>query len=190
VVYLGDSYYPSGPTVFFDGAIMVRVGTFYGVPIYVDPTRDPINVVLIPVGGKLMRPYERTQRSIASDLVVPEPATMPDPPVPPEFPDSAYPYPLSFEASPRPRIRPILVAPSGPDATQSAVGGGPASQGVWIEFGGKRWTPTGPGPEPGLNLRLIGSYFDLPVYQERARVDRIFVPSKAGGPLIQYDLRP
>ena len=107
-----------------------------------------------------------------------------------ELGGAAYPYPPSFEAYARPRIKPIPAPRSGADAPQSAVGGGPASQGVWIEFGGKRWTPTGPGPEPGLNFRLIGSYFDLPVYQERARVDRIFVPSKAGGPLIQYDLRP
>ncbi|HEX7140736.1 MAG TPA: hypothetical protein VF219_22985, partial [Vicinamibacterales bacterium] len=45
VVYQGGLYFPSGPTVFFDGATMVRVGTFRGLPIYIDPSLDPINVV-------------------------------------------------------------------------------------------------------------------------------------------------
>src|SRR5215467_11673082 len=82
LVYQGGLYFPSGPTVFFDGAMMVRVGTFRGVPIYLDPSRDPINVVLVPVGGKLMRPYERTQSDIQADLVYPDP---------PEFPDQRQP---------------------------------------------------------------------------------------------------
>ena len=34
VVIAGASYYPSGPTVFFDGAVMVRSSSFKGVPIY------------------------------------------------------------------------------------------------------------------------------------------------------------
>ena len=188
LVYQGGLYYPSGPTVFFDGAMMVRVGTFEGVPIYLDPSRDPINVVLIPIGGKLMRPYERTQAAIEADLVVPEPATMPDSPSPPEFPDQPYPYPANVDPRPS-RLEPIPIGPCGPAGDCNGVSRrGPASQGIWIEFDGRRWTPSGPGPERGP-LKIVGYYFNFPVYQEGARRDRIFVPATDGGPLIQYDLR-
>jgi hypothetical protein len=189
IVYQGGLYYPSGPTVFFDGAMMVRVGTFQGLPIYLDPSRDPVNVVLVPIGGKLMRPYELTQAAIDAELVVPEPATMPDAPSPPEFPDPAFPYPASVD-SPASRLGSIVIGPCGQASQCSGtVQRGPESQGIWIEFDGRRWTPSGQGPERGPRLKLVGYYFTFPVFQEGTRRDRIFVPATDGGPLIQYDLR-
>jgi hypothetical protein len=187
VIYQAGLYYPSGPTVFFDGAMMVRVGTFAGFPIYLDPSRDPINVVLVPIGGKLMRPYERSQADIQADLVVPDPPEFPDPP---EWLGGNPAYFEPFEAIPD-RFAPPRLPPSGASIVPAApLGGGPASRGVWIEFNGQMWTPTGQGPERSARLRAVGQYFDFPVYQDPARRDRIFVPSSAGGPLIQYDLRP
>ena len=187
VIYQARFYYPSGPTVFFDGAIMVRVGTFRGLPIYVDPTRDPINVVLVPVGGKLMRPYALTQDDIQADLVVPDPPEFPDPPEP-FFGDLTY-----FK-----RFNPLMdqyaapfVQPGSAAATPSEpFRRGPASQGVWIEFNGRMWTPVGPGLERGTRLKMIGHYFEFPVFQDAAHGDQIFVPAIAGGPLIRYDRRP
>jgi len=184
IVFTGSLYYASGPTVFFDGAVMVRVGTYDGVPIYVDPTRDPINVVYLPVGGKLMRPYERSRAEQAADLVVPPPAAAPDVAAAPEpidageleIPERAVPIERPPDYGPRP-------APWREP---------PPSRGIWIEFDGKMWTPSGREPTgPGRDSRLqtIGRYFDFPVYQERGRHDRIFVPSTPGGPLIRYDLR-
>jgi len=187
LVYQGALYFPSGPTVFFDGALMVRVGTFQGVPLYLDPSRDPVNVVLVPVGGKLMRPYERTQADIQADLVVPDP---------PEFPDQPEPFahrryfeklicpPLDRFAPPLPTRSSAAIAPPSP------LPRGPASRGVWIEFDGRMWTPTGPGPERSPRLKVIGNYFDFLVYQDPARPDRIFMSATSGGPLIQYDVRP
>ena len=188
LVYQGGLYYPSGPTVFFDGALMVRVGTFQGVPIYLDPSRDPVNVVLVPVGGKLMQPYERTQCDIQADLVVPDPPEFPDQP---EWFAAHEPY-FEWRDPPRlDRFAPPFVPPGGAAiAPPTPLRRGPASRGVWIEFNGQMWSPTGPGPERTPRLRMIGNYFDFPVYQEPARRDRIFVPATAGGPLIQYDVRP
>jgi hypothetical protein len=80
VVIAGASYYPSGPTVFFDGAVMVRSSGFKGVkgvPIYVDGTRDPYNVTYVPIGGKLMRPYERRRTVQVADTLAPAPAAAP-----------------------------------------------------------------------------------------------------------------
>jgi hypothetical protein len=187
LVYQGGLYYPSGPTVFFDGALMVRVGTFQGVPIYLNPSSDPVNVVLVPVGGKLMRPYERTQADIQADLLVPDP---------PEFPDqpewiAREPYFKHLDPRLGHRFAPPFLPPSGAAiAPAEPLRRGPASRGVWITFNGRMWTPTGPGSELTPRLRVIGSYFDFPVYQDPARRDRIFVPATAGGSLIQYDVRP
>ena len=187
VVYQGGFYFPSGPTVFFDGATMVRVGTFRGLPIYVDPSLDPINVVLVPVGGKLMRPYERTDGDIQADLVVPDPPEFPDPPEP-FFGNPAYfERPVHPLAQFGPAPQPSASAASAPPA---AFRRGPASRGIWIEFNGSMWTPSGPGPERSPRLRMIGSYFGFPVFQEAAGRDRIFVPATDGGPLIRYDRRP
>ena len=192
VVYQGGFYFPSGPTVFFDGSTMVRVGTFRGLPIYVDPSLDPINVVLVPIGGKLMRRYERTNGDIQADLVVPDPPEFPDPPEPP-FGHRAY---FDRHDPPSSALTPTLAQPTRVGSASSPAPRGPASRGLWIAFDGRTWTPTGPGPaqvsqgSQGPRLKMIGSYFGFPVFQDAARPDRIFVPATAGGPLIQYDRRP
>ena len=184
VVYQGGLYYPSGPMVFFDGALMVRVGTFQGIPIYLDPSSDVVNVVLVPVGGKLMRPYERTQGDIQADLVVPDPPEFPDQPEP-FAPERYFAHEQHFArlALPFPPVGAAMAPPALPPR-------GPASRGVWIEFNGRTWTPAGPGPFRSPRLIVIGNYFDFPVYQDPARRDRIFLPATAGGPLVQYDVRP
>ena len=38
---------------------MQRTGTFEGVPIYEDATQTPFTVVYVPIGGNVVRPYER-----------------------------------------------------------------------------------------------------------------------------------
>jgi hypothetical protein len=165
---------------------MVRVGTFRGLPIYVDPSRDPINVVLVPIGGKLMRPFERTIGDIQADLVVPDPPEFPDPPEPP------FGHPAHFDRHDPPpsALTPTPAQPGRVASASSQAPRGPASRGLWITFDGRMWTPTGPGPAQSARLKMIGSYFGFPVFQDAARVDRIFVAATAGGPLIQYDRRP
>ena len=59
VFFEGDFYYPAGPTVFFDGNVMYRSGVYRGVPLYVDATLTPGTIVYVPIGGNVMRPYER-----------------------------------------------------------------------------------------------------------------------------------
>jgi hypothetical protein len=184
LVYQGETYYPSGPTVFFDGAIMVRVGTYEGMPIYVNPFTDPTRYVLVPIGGKLMRPYERRPSEVAAGLVYP-PA--------PEFPDQPFQEPENVNP-PETTLYPVVPPSSQPCAALPACGvapsRGPAGRGIWIEFRGRMWTPTRQEPDRSPRLKVIGYYFDFPVFQDPARPDRIFVPATEGGPLIQYDLRP
>ncbi len=59
IYFDGIFYYRTGPTVFFDGSVMVQSGVYKGIPIYQDVTVEPYSIFYVPVGGKLMRPYER-----------------------------------------------------------------------------------------------------------------------------------
>lgn len=59
IFHEGNFYYPAGATVYFDGKIMVRTGVYAGVPVYADVTLEPFSMVYIPIGGLVMRPYER-----------------------------------------------------------------------------------------------------------------------------------
>ena len=59
VFHAGALYYPAGPAVFFDGNVMTRTGTYEGVPIYEDATQSPFTVVYVPIGGNVVRAYER-----------------------------------------------------------------------------------------------------------------------------------
>lgn len=60
--YAGSFYYPAGATVFFDGNTMTRTGTYEGVPLYQDVTLEPFSIVYVPIGGAVMRPYERRRQ--------------------------------------------------------------------------------------------------------------------------------
>ena len=57
--YAGAFYYPTGPTEFFDGRVMARTGFYEGMPLYENSTLEPYSIVFVPIGGNLMRPYER-----------------------------------------------------------------------------------------------------------------------------------
>ena len=59
VFFEGDLYFPTGPTVYFDGNVMRRSGMYRGIPLYVDATLTPGSMVYLPIGGSVMRPYER-----------------------------------------------------------------------------------------------------------------------------------
>jgi hypothetical protein len=61
VVWNGIVFHQAGPQVFFDGNTMVRVGWFEGTPIYADTTIEPNSIVLVPMGGRMMQPYERVR---------------------------------------------------------------------------------------------------------------------------------
>jgi hypothetical protein len=59
IVHAGNTYYPAGVPVFFDGNVMVRTGWYRRVPLYADTTVEPFSIVLVPIGGKRLQPYER-----------------------------------------------------------------------------------------------------------------------------------
>lgn len=59
IYYAGTIFYPRGATTFFDAYVMVRIGTYEGVPLFADATQTPFSVIFVPLGGQMMKPYER-----------------------------------------------------------------------------------------------------------------------------------
>ena len=59
LIWSGAYFYPAGAQVFFNGNQMVRSGSFRGVPLYTDATREALSVLYVPLAGGLMQPYER-----------------------------------------------------------------------------------------------------------------------------------
>jgi hypothetical protein len=183
VVLSGASYYPSGPTVFFDGAVMVRSSSFKGVPIYVDGTRDPYNVVYVPIGGKLMRPYERRRTDQAADTLAQPPASAPAEveEATSESADTAAPAPPDDRQAP-PRTRPWT-----PGHAVSAVPPG-ANRGIWIVFDDKVWILADRQPYSVATFTQSGTYHGFPVYRNAARRGEIYVSSGAGDFIARYTL--
>src|SRR5437762_532000 len=84
VLFAGNTYYPAGPSIHFLANEMVLSGLFRGVPLYTRTTIEPYSVVFLPVGGGLMRPYERRR---SGDLAGTTGSSVPSLPVeiPPAF---------------------------------------------------------------------------------------------------------
>jgi hypothetical protein len=185
LLFGGSAYYPSGPTVFFNGSVMVRSGSFEGVPIYIDATREPSNVVYVPVTGGQMRPYERRRADQIADTVVPSPAPPPKP-AEPEIPVATPGLPQQGSLTGPSAVR------AGAAARPAVVESIPrayANRGIWIEFGGRIWLASGAaGPYWPGRFDQIGSYHGFPVYQESGHTDQIYVPSVQGGPIARYSL--
>jgi hypothetical protein len=59
VFFAGNAYYPSGPALHFLPNEMVLSGLFRGIPLYTRTTIEPYSLVFLPIGGGMVRPYER-----------------------------------------------------------------------------------------------------------------------------------
>lgn len=182
VVMGGASYYPSGPTVFFDGATMVRSSSFKGVPVYVDATRDPYNVVYVPIGGKLMRPYERRRADLTADTLVTPPASEPaEAEVPAGEGAEVVAQPPSSAAQ-VPRATPWM-----PGHAMSARQPG-ANRGIWIMFADRVWILADRQPYVISGFTASGTYHGFPVYRDPSRPREIYVSSGAGDFIARYTL--
>jgi len=181
LLFGGSAYYPSGPTVFFDGSVMVRSGSFEGVPIYIDGTRDPSNIVFVPVAGGQMRPYERRRADQIADTIVAPPAASPAP--------AESETPIATARSPQPPATDSSAVPTGGVSAQGveSIPRPYANRGIWIEFGGRIWLAAGAGGPywPG-RFDQIGTYHGFPVYQQSGHTDQIYIPSVPGGPVARY----
>jgi hypothetical protein len=207
VFHAGSFYYPTGPSVYFDGNVMMRTDTFQGVPVYEDATQTPYTVVYIPIGGNVVRPYERRREGELAGTVGSRTPSFPiqrdgevsvafaplgvsEITVPPvnEF------YPVVIPEAPRPfstagAIAALLpaVQPSVPTPVVRRANS-PTILQVWVPFNGARWYSAGSAvPYSPDRFVEIGQYHGFPVYREKkGRSDVIFVTSSADGPLAPY----
>lgn len=208
IFHAGTYYYPTGPTVFFDGNVMMRTGTYQGVPLYEDATQSPYTVVYVPIGGNVVRPYERRREgelagtvgsrtpsfpiqrdgdvSVAAGTSIVAPLMPPPnegaPVVIPEFTGTVGARtPLIAADLPQP----VSVPTSRSVALRGRV---PSILQVWVPFNGTRWYSAGDAqPYSPDRFVQIGEYHGFPVYRGKTTgANVIYIPSVAGGALAPY----
>ncbi len=177
IPFAGGLYYPAGPNVYFNANTMVPTGDYDGVTLYADTTTEPYSVVFVPIGDKLLRPYE------------------------PQRPDTRVgragneDYAPTEQAAPRGRgprrfaRQPMPAGPSAGPGSRSAEAGEVLVQsvrkpddnlGLWLSFQGFRWTSAGDAvPLDRSRLASVGTYFGVPVFADSRTPYVIYVPSRA-----------
>ena len=212
IFFSGQFYYPAGPTVYFDGNVMVRSGQYESVPLYSDTTLEPFSVVFVPVGGRVMRPYERKREGQLAGTVG---SRAPSFPIQRDSDVSVAAGRTGIQMQPMSAGEPIAIAEAeravGTVGTivPRAVGSVPAAPveparprrtaiesippprsnaGIWIQFDGARWRSAGAAvsyrPE---RFTPVGEYHGFPVYRDsNGKADEIYVAAVQDGPLVPY----
>jgi hypothetical protein len=212
VFYAGSFYYPAGPSVFFDGFVMVRSGTYEGVPMYVDSTESPYSRVYVPIGGAVMRPYERRREGELAGTVG---SRTPSFPIQRDTELSRAAGATGLTTPPQTGVQPEVIPEAGravgtggtvvPRATAAVpsverpghtVILGPAglprsNNGIWIPYAGARWYSAGAAVTYSEDRFVtVGEYHGFPVYRDKnGRRDVIYIPSVEGGPLAPFARR-
>ena len=177
VVVAGEFYYPAGPTTFFNGNVMVRVGHYNGVPLYANTTLEPHSIVLVPVGRNLMQPYERPR---SGDLAGTTGSRLPS------FPGRGEFLPREVPTIEAPAIVPQPVGTTGVEPVPPLM---PVQQrgkpftydSVSVRFMGEKWVMAGPSVEMQSDLVQIAEYKGFPVYARNGQQnERIYLPLSAG----------
>jgi hypothetical protein len=216
VFYAGNFYYPTGPSVFFDGNVMVRTGIYRGVPLYVDATVDPYTIVYVPIGGNVVRPYERPRAgelagtagnrapsfpierdvdlSVASGrtgLVTPPMEAAVEPGVLPEGERAVAPVATAGSLVPAPssagEAAPAeRVAPR--RTMMESIPRPRTNDGIWFDFAGARYYSAGAAvPFWRDRFALVGDYRGFLVYRDiHGPADEIYVTVVKDGPLAPY----
>jgi hypothetical protein len=214
IFFASNFYWPTGPDIFFDGAVLVRTGQYDGIPLYANPFLQPYSVVYVPIGGGIVRPYMRRspEAGVVGSAGAPPPhvALRPVPVIVPQsappagaiasVPAAAAPValppteravgtagtvvPRSARSSDR-----VETAPSRPSRT--VIGSTPprgTRNGVWLTFNGARYYSAGASvPYSADRFVPIGVHAGFPVYRDTlGRPDEIFVAAVQDGPLAPY----
>jgi hypothetical protein len=204
-------YYPTGPTVFFNGNVMTRTGTNEGVPLYEDGTQAASTVVYVPIGGNMMKPYERRREGELAGTTgsrVPSFVVQRDGEVSTAARQAAA--DLLFPPSPgfEPLSIPEVTAPAATGAARSPLVAGnlprsvsaPTSRNValrgrspsilqmWVPFNGTKWYTAGAAePYSADRFVRIGDHHGFPVYRgKRTGTNVIYIPSVEGGAVVPY----
>ena len=206
VFHAGSFYYPSGPSVYFDGNVMMRTDTFQGVPIYEDSTIEPYSVVYVPIGGNVVRPYERRREGELAGTVGSRTPSFPiqrdgevSVAAPPGITGIITPPVNQSERVVIPEaVQPtgttgVIASPPPPLASIRPVrrANTPSILQVWVPFEGARWYSAGSAVSYSADRFVeVGDYHGFPVYRDKnGSADEIYIPSVSGGPVAPYKKR-
>ena len=210
IFYASNFYWPSGPDIFFDGAVLVRTGQYEGIPLYTDPFLPSYNVVYVPIGDNAVRPYVRRPPEAGRIGSAGAPS-----------PNLALRGERVVVAGDTGPVRPIVTAGAvSPRATAGAVGTSGVvmpratagdetlpvestrarrttmatvtpprgRNGIWLMFGGAKYYGAGPAvPFSPDRFIPIGSHEGFLMYRDKqGRPDEIYVTAVKDGPLAPY----
>ncbi len=177
IPFAGGLYYPAGPNVYFNANTMVPTADYDGVTLYADTTLEPYSVVFVPIGDKLLRPYEparpdtRVGRSGRGDYA-PEEQQAPPARAPRRF--------ARQPMRPGPSTETGLQGAEASELLVQTVRKPDDNRGLWLSFQGFRWTSAGDAiPLDRSRLASVGSYFGLPVFADSRTPYVIYIPSRA-----------
>jgi hypothetical protein len=200
IFHAGSFYYPTGPTVFFDGNVMMRTDIFQGVAIYEDATQVPFSVVYVPIGGNVVRPYERRREGELAGTVG---SRTPSFPIQQAGEAPAAGAPLGTTGSLTPPVDHVIPEGVRPIGTTGVIttaippaaptrpvrrANTPRILQVWVPFDGARWYSAGSALSYSPDRFVqVGSYKGFPVYRDRnGSREEIYIPSVTGGPVAPY----
>lgn len=213
----GIVYYPTGATRFFDPNVMVRTGVYRGIPLYQDRTIEPYSIVYVPIGRRMMRPYERrrtgelagtvgsrtpgfpvSSASAGEDRSPNDTATTAVGTTGSSAADGntyvgAAGVVITNAQSPTiaATVAPAVADVQGQRGRAETIPGPSGPDGIYIEFSGGRWYNSGaPAAYSAQAFTPIGNYAGFVVYRMNDdSSDRVWVPVVEGGPLAQYSRR-
>jgi hypothetical protein len=195
IFFASNFYWPAGPDIFFDPAVMVRTGQYEGIPLYVNQFLPAYSVVYVPIGGGILRPYI---------LSAPEAGRVGSAGAPPPHMRLPSVPPAIVATAPAAAAGPVVVAPveTGPRpvGTAGVAAATPRSRttistpplgsrnGIWLTFNGNRYYNAGPAvPFSSERFVPIGAHRGFPVYRDRVgNGDLIYVAAVQDGPLAPY----
>jgi hypothetical protein len=204
ITVAGNTYYPTGPLVHFNGNEMVRSGHFQGIPLYSRTTLEPYSFVFAPLSGGLMQPYERKRSGDIADTVG---SLTPSFPVVRSTEQSGMEYVpgagMVQAQAPPSRVGeivdregvetgeqpPVVAAP--PIGTSGSHAGpvGPLAtarrpqglNGVFIEIASRRYFSDGPAvPFDEKLFTRVGDYHGFPVFRHSGQADTVYIPPLGG----------
>jgi hypothetical protein len=214
IFFAGTLYYPVGASIFFDGDVMMPAGTWEGVTLYEDATQIPFSVVFVPIGGTLMKPYERKRDGQVAGTTASRTPWFPVQIASEWFPIDEPPFGITVtspwinlsqpavipcqpvvipEAAP-PTCPTDVITPSIPPAAPVRPAQRPTTPRifeVWVPFNGARWYSAGFAVpyEPDRFVK-IGEHRGFPVYRDKRRTPNvIYIPSVEDGPVAPYRKR-
>ncbi len=190
--FAGDLYYQTGPTVYFNGYTMVPTGSYDGVTLYADTTLEPYSIVLVPVGGSMVRPYERLRAGNLAGTTGSRAPTFP-------VQVTRYPQRRPRDAAQKPqppsrrreRTEPPTAPAAPPEANQpfeewqggllvETVRRPDDNRGMWVRFQGYRWEQSGEAMtlDPS-RLTRVGEYHGVTVYADARTPSVVYIPLRA-----------